>query len=115
MQTVTLYLPPGIEAGQLRKDLDDIVAEYNGKKVVYAGFTLPDSVGLMQIYEIPSRGTIATVTNDINVFREERLHIPGGALWYNAKIFIIGFNEETLLFQHLKERFEYLNKMYERE
>ncbi|HLD39750.1 MAG TPA: hypothetical protein VJB13_01275 [Candidatus Nanoarchaeia archaeon] len=115
MHTITLNLPPGVETAQLRKDLEEIIDEYRGKKVTYVGFPLPYAVGLMQMYEIPARGTVMTVTNDVNMFREERLHLPGGSLWYNAKIILMGFNENTLYFQQLKERFEYLNTQYERE
>jgi|SRR3989344_2467436 len=119
MHTVTLYLPPGVEASQLRNDLEGIITKYKGKKISQLPYALSYAVVLEQTYEIPSPqplpwegGTIITYTNDVNMFREERLHIPGGALWFNAKIVLSGFNEETLQFQQLKERFEYLNTMY---
>ena len=114
MQTITLYLPPGIESKQLRDDLEEIVAQYKGKKVTYVAYPLPYAVGLAQTYELPSRGTIITITNDVNMFCEEKLHLPGGALWYNAKILFLGFNEKTLEFKCMKENFEYLNNKYER-
>ncbi len=114
MQTVTLYLPPGVETTPLRDDLEEIIEEYKGKKTAYFAFHLPYAVGLAQTYELPSRGTIITITNDVNMFCEEKLHLPGGALWYNAKILFLGFKEDTLEFQCLKESFEYLNCKYER-
>jgi len=115
MHTITLYLPPGIETWQLRHDLEEIIEQYKGQKVTQMGSPLSYAVELMQMYEIPSQGTVVTYTNDVNMFREERLHLPGGALWYNAKIMLVGFNEKTVYFQTLKERFEYLNTQYERE
>ena len=114
MHTVTLYLPPQVETAQLRNDLEEIIAEYKGKKMTYFAFPLPYAVGLAQAYEFPVKGTVITITNDINAFRDETIHVPGGALWYNAKILFLGFNEETWEFQWLKERFEYLNNKYER-
>ncbi|GEM_PF-5088790 len=112
MHTITLHLPPGIETKQLRTNLEEIIDQYKGKKVVQMGYPLSYAVGLMQLYEIPEQGTVLTYTNDVNMFCEERLHLPGGNLWYNAKIVLAGFNEKTLFFQTLKERFEYLNTQY---
>ena len=112
MQLLTLYLPAHVDNAQLRTDLEEIITEYQGKKVAYFAFPLPYAVGLAQVYEFRSRGTVITVTNDIGKFCDEHLHVPGGALWYNARIFFIGFNEETWEFRWLKESFECLNNKY---
>ncbi|MEK6905701.1 MAG: hypothetical protein AABX24_04845 [Nanoarchaeota archaeon] len=115
MQTVTLYLPQEVETAELRNDLEEIIADYNGKRSNYFAFPLAYAVGLAQVYEFPSRGTIITVTNDINIFCDEALRVPGRLLWYNAKILFLGFNEETSEFQWLKQSFEYLNNKYRSE
>ncbi len=112
MQTLTLFISEHVEAAILRKDLEEIIEEYKGKKITYFAFPLPYAVGLGQVYEFPSKGTVITVTNDVGKFYDEHLHIPGGALWYNARIYFIGFNEETWEFQWLKQSFESLHNKY---
>ncbi|MBI4147397.1 hypothetical protein HY494_01975 [Candidatus Woesearchaeota archaeon] len=112
MQTVTLYLPQGVEIAELRNDLEEIITNYWGKKRDYFAFPLAYAVGLAQVYEFPSRGTVVTVTNDLNIFCDEALCVPGRVLWYNAKILLFGFNEETPEFQRLMQSFEYLNNKY---
>ena len=112
MQTVTLYLPPHVEAAELGQDLEEIIAEYDGKKMACFAFPLPYAVGLAQAYEFPSKGTVITITNDGNIFRDENIHVPGGGLYYNARILFLGFNEDTWEFQWLKQSFEYLNNKY---
>ncbi len=112
MQILTLFLPADVEADELRKDLEEIITEYKGKKITYFAFPLPYAVGLAQAYEFPSKGTVITVTNDVGKFCDDHLHVPGGALWYNARIYFLGFNEETWEFQWLKQSFEYLNNKY---
>lgn len=112
MQILTLFLPPDVETQELRKDLEEIIADYKGKKITYFAFPLPYAVGLAQVYEFPSKGTVITVTNDIGQFCDEQLNVPGGALWYNARIYFIGFNEETWEFQWLKQSFECLHNKY---
>lgn len=113
MQIVTLYLPKQAKTEELRNDLEEIIVEYQGKKATYFAFPLPYAVGLAQVYEIPAKGTVITITNDGNIFHDEHIHVPGGALYYNARILFLGFNEETWEFQWLKESFEYLNCKYE--
>lgn len=112
MQTITLYLPQEVEIAELRNDLEEIITDYWGKKRDYFAFPLTYAVGLAQVYEFPSRGTVITITNDLNIFCDEALRVPGRLLWYNAKILFLGFNEETLEFQRLKQSFEYLNNKY---
>ncbi|MEK6809492.1 MAG: hypothetical protein AABY40_02360 [Nanoarchaeota archaeon] len=112
MQTLNLYLPTEIETARLRKDLEEIIANYCGKEKTYFAFPLPYAVGLAQVYEFPSKGIVITVTNDTGIFCEENLPVPGGKLWYNAKIYFLGFDEEALEFQGLRQNFEYLNSKY---
>ena len=112
MQTVTLYLPNGVEIAELRNDLEEIIVDYWGKKRDYFAYPLPYAVVIAQVYEFPSRGTVITVTNDLNIFCDEALRVPGRVLWYNAKILFLGFNEETPEFQRLMQSFEYLNNKY---
>jgi len=112
MHIITLYLNQFVETAELRKDLDEIVAEHHGKKATYVAFPLPYAVGLAQVYEIPAKGTIIAYTNDAGKFYDEALHIPGGELWYNARICLLGFKEDACEFQWLKESFEYLQNKY---
>ena len=113
MQTLTLYLPKHVKVAELRNDLEEIIADHHGKKITDFTFPLPYAVGLGQVYEFPSKGTVITITNDIGIFNHENIHVPGGALWYNARILFSGFNEETSEFQWLKDSFEYLNCKYD--
>ena len=112
MQVLTLFLPAKVEAQELRKDLEEIIADYQGKKMTYFAFPLPYAVGLAQVYEFPSKGTLITVTNALGIFCDEHLNVPGGKLWYNARIYFLGFNEETWEFHWLKQSFEYLHNKY---
>lgn len=112
MQTVTLYLPQEVRAAQVREDLEEIIAEYNGKMMTHFAFPLSYAVVLAQVYEFQNKGTVITITNDIGKFCDEAIHVPGGALWYNARIVFLGFNEETWEFHWLKQSFEWLNNKY---
>lgn len=116
MQTITLHLPERIKTEELRADLEEIIiSDYRGRSTTYFAFPLPYAVGLAQIYELPAKGTIVTVTNDANVFMEDAPEVPGGAIWYTARILLLGFNESTQQFEWMKQSFEYLNNKYRRD
>ena len=83
MQTVTLYLPKKLKRQNYGNDLEEIIADYNGKRSNYFAFPLAYAVGLAQVYEFPSRNNYYCY-HDINIFCDEALRVPGRLLWYNA-------------------------------
>ena len=108
MQVVILHLPKWVEKQQLRTDLRDIFTQYKGKWLNSIYYPISYAVVQELVYKIPSQGTVSAFTNDLNVFAEEAPHIPGGILWYTAMITFSGFDEESPLFQALRQSFEYL-------
>lgn len=113
MQTITLYLPKEVEAEELRQDLEETIFRYRGKFRKLIPFELPYGVGQERTYEISGQGSIVTLTNDLNVFRQETFYVPGGVLYYTAKILLLDFDEGSYFFEALRQNFEYFNNRYE--
>lgn len=112
MHTVTLHLPKNVEAQELRRDLEEIIFRHYGKRIETIPFELPQGIGQVRMYEFPALGSIVTLTNDLNVFCQETPYVPGGRLYYTAKIIFSGFNEESCFYEALKQNIEYFNNKY---
>ena len=112
MQTITLHLPKEVETEELRQDLEVTISRYRGKRMGIFPFELPYGVGQARIYKIQTHGSIVTLTNDLNVFCQKTFYVPGGELYYTAKVLLLDFNENSYFFEALKQNFEWFNNRY---
>lgn len=60
-------------------------------------------------------GEVIVLTNDFNHFEEDASHIPGGKIYYSAKVVFTGFNPNRTEFIRLKQSFDHLNAHYQKE
>lgn len=102
-----------MEAQKLRQDLEETISRYRGKFMGMFPFELPYGVGQARVYKITTQGSVVTLTNDLNVFSQKTFYVPGGILYYTAKVLLLDFDEESYFFEALRQNFEWFNNRYE--
>lgn len=113
MQNIAIRVPERVTSEELRSGLDHLILRHNGV-ISFSGAALPSRFGPIEIkmYEIPTRGTITTWTNEKNQV-EVNIKAPLSAkIICSAFVNCTGFDEQSPVYLRLVENLSLLERYH---
>lgn len=119
MIDLKIYAPKAVSTKRLRRDLKEILAQNHASFISSEASLSLYGYSVQQSWQYSARdrrlnniGKLIVLTNDFNYFEEYFPFIPGGKIWYSAKVTFTDFEFNSSDFRRLKFSLDYLNNIY---